>query len=501
MNFTDACLWSLLRAVAAALLAIPAARCLAPLLMASGRWKIPLAMLALAPLFAPELLVGYGWASFQLTQLHRPGVNHCLYFALILLKVVPAGAIARVCTPPPAVSSLAIHCDRMLGTRRDRRRSRGIRLRGQLLRDLPVAGVVFLLVFQEFEIASLMQIPAWTVSLFDSQKKWGLDPGVMFERMLVPVAIELLVLVPLVLFCLRAGRSGRPRWRDMDSAVSKRPVAGLVIATVGTLALWAVPVSLIATSGLSVIGGFASNRVLVQSFVLDLSAAIVLGAGAAVLALSLSRLLIHLIASPRPADDLSMPQRIGRATIFWGAMIPGLAGAIVVCLSVLLMIQWPGLTGLRSTIMPAVFALTLFALPRAVLIQLLTGTGRRSEAGHLAELAARAPDTPRADRGGRLLWATDARWLFLTGCVVFYQAMLNLTAAAVLCPPTVSIFPGSMSVVPLPVRLYNMMHFGRNGPLSMMALLSVIIPGVIMLGLAWLLPVIYVRLMRRTART
>ena len=500
MNFSDACLWSLLRAVAAALLAVPAARCLAPLLLASGRWTLLLATLALAPLFAPELLVGYGWSSFQLTQLHRPVANHCLYFALLLLKVFPAGAIARVCTPPPPVSPLAGHCDRLLGTRAESGRSRGIRLRAQWMRDLPAAAVVFLLAFQEFEIASLMQIPAWTVSLFDSQKKWGLQPDVMFERMLLPIAVELLVLIPLVVFCLRSGSSNRPRWRDTDSPGPRRPVTGLILAAAGTIALWVIPFSLIASSGFSAIGGFASNRVLVQSFLLDLTAAIVLGTGAAVLALSLSRLLMHLIASPRPAGGEAMARRVSRNIVFWGAMIPGLAGAIVVCLSVLLVIQVPGLTGLRSTIMPAVFALTLFVLPRAVLIQLLTGTGHRSEAGHLAGLLTHAADHSRAMRGGRLLWATDARWLFLTGCVVFYQAMLNLTAAAVLCPPTVSIFPGSMSVVPLPVRLYNMMHFGRTGPVSMMALLSVVVPGVIMLGLVWFLPVIYVRLMRRTAR-
>jgi hypothetical protein len=77
---------------------------------------------------------------------------------------------------------------------------------------------------------------------------------------------------------------------------------------------------------------------------------------------------------------------------------------------------------------------------------------------------------------------------------------MNPTAAAFLCPPTVSIFPGSMSVVPLPVRLYNLMHFGRNGPLSIMALLSVVVPGVLMLGAGWLLPGLYVRLKRRLAR-
>ena len=78
---------------------------------------------------------------------------------------------------------------------------------------------------------------------------------------------------------------------------------------------------------------------------------------------------------------------------------------------------------------------------------------------------------------------------------------MNLTAATFLCPPTtVSIFGSSMGVVPLPVRLYDMMHFGRNGPLSIMAMLSVIVPGILMVVASWLLPGLYVRLKRRLAR-
>jgi hypothetical protein len=520
MSFHEACDWSLIRATAAALLAVPVSRSLSRLLTTSGRWNIPLAVLVLSPLLAPELLVGYGWSSFALTQLHHPVINHWLYFGLILLKFLPAGVIARVCSPPPPVSSMASHSDRLLGPNRNWQRALGIRVRGEFLRELPVAGVVFLLVFQEFEIASLMQIPAWTVHLFDSQTV-GLQPGETFRRMLVPVAIEFLVLVPLIHFCLRVGNSRAARSQELEFRPGGSVSLGGAVAVLAFLLLWVTPLGLIAASGMSGIESFAQNRVLVKSFALDLSAAIVLGTGTAILALSFSRILLH---SVRPVAEFARIQtkcqklnscessygqseiaahvsRLTRGAIFWLCMAPGLAGSLVVCLAILVSIQIPLLQPLRSTIFPAVFALTLFALPRAVLVQLLIGTGKRSENGHLAELLSRAPDSSRSSRGMRLMWATEAKWLFITGCVIFYWAMMNLTAAAYLCPPTtVSIFGSSMGVVPLPVRLYDMMHFGRNGPLSIMALLSVVVPGMLMIGAGWLLPGLYVRLRRRLAR-
>lgn len=501
MSFYEACDWSLLRAMSAALLAVPLSRWLSPLLTTRGRWRLPLTLLVLSPLLAPELLVGYGWSSFSLTQLHRPVVNHWLYFGLILLKSLPAGVIARACSPPPPVSTTAMHCDQLLGPRRNRLRGFGIRMRGQLLQELPVAGVVFLLVYQEFEIASLMQIPAWTVHLFDSQTV-GLQPGETLRRMLWPVAIELLVLVPLMQFCLRADQASSERTQDVLTETPLRlrypgqACVGPALAVLSFTLLWVTPLFLITASGLHGITGLAQNQVLLQSFTLDLLAAIVLGAGVAVLSLSISRLILHAVASRHGPSPASRSRRVLRTAVLWLSMIPGLAGSLVVCLGILLTIQLPALQSLRSTIIPAVLALTLFALPRAVLVQLLIGVERPSSKGFLARMLSAAPDAKRRSFGAGLIWVQEAKWLFIAGCVIFYWAMMNLTAAAFLCPPTVAFVPGSMTVVPLPVRLYNLMHFGRNGPLSMMALLSVLVPGLLMIVLAWILPGLYVRLKR-----
>ncbi len=43
-------------------------------------------------------------------------------------------------------------------------------------------------------------------------------------------------------------------------------------------------------------------------------------------------------------------------------------------------------------------------------------------------------------------------------------------------------------IVPVPVRLYNLMHYGQNGPLSVMTLLSVLIPLLLLACLAAVLP-------------
>ena len=82
----------------------------------------------------------------------------------------------------------------------------------------------------------------------------------------------------------------------------------------------------------------------------------------------------------------------------------------------------------------------------------------------------------RLRRGVLLLWANGPRRVVLLTGLLSWWAFLNLTATAMLCPASISLPGASGAIVPLPVRLYNLMHYGRNGPLSLMTLLSVLVP-------------------------
>jgi ABC-type Fe3+ transport system permease subunit len=71
MSFHEAFVWTLLRSVAAASLAVPMSILLArPVLRATGRSRFWWMLLVLCPLVAPDLIVGYSYCSFELSLLH-----------------------------------------------------------------------------------------------------------------------------------------------------------------------------------------------------------------------------------------------------------------------------------------------------------------------------------------------------------------------------------------------------------------------------------------------
>ena len=184
MSFHEAFAWTLLRSVAAAALAVPMSVLLSRLVQqATGRLRFWWMLFVLCPLVAPDLIIGYGYRSFELSLLHRPVLNHGFYFVLMFVKFLPAAAVVRICSPPALVSKAAMHCARLVdGGVAARRQYRPMSLQTEWLRHIPVFGIVFLLGMQEFEIASLLQIPAWTVHMFDAQAG-GLNLAATLRRM------------------------------------------------------------------------------------------------------------------------------------------------------------------------------------------------------------------------------------------------------------------------------------------------------------------------------
>jgi len=471
VSFSAACGAAALRSLLVAVLAIPLSGWLARWIgMRSNQRRGLAVVLALSPLLAPDLLAGYAWSSFPVPGLPSPIGSEWFYLLLIVLKFAPAGVLVRLCAPPAPLSAEALHCLSLFPAAPPQSGEATFFLAAlikggywlqRLLRGpervaLPILGIVFLLAFQEFELASLLSIESWTVQLFDAQAQ-GLQPTGTLQRLLLPVSMQLLLLIPLVVMLERAGAGvgSAPRWRmhDAQSNRTNRLALPVMILSIGLL--WGWPVLRVSADGLTSLPSLISNTTLVKSCLLDLTTALLLTGCCTVLALGLAAV-----------------TRLWRLS--WCLLLPGLSGALAVSLAILLVVQTEWLTGLRSSVIPVAFALVLFLAPRAFLLRLLSQSTTDRESIHLALLLNRLPE--RGPASQRLFWELTVRheaWLF---AALFFQGLMNLTVASVLWPPGLKLFPQTMSVVPLPVRLYNLMHYGRSGPLSVMAILSILIP-------------------------
>ena len=71
----------------------------------------------------------------------------------------------------------------------------------------------------------------------------------------------------------------------------------------------------------------------------------------------------------------------------------------------------------------------------------------------------------------RLVWQLRTRRVFWLAFLLFFGAYFELTASAILSPP---------SMTPISVRLYNQMHYGRTAGLSAMVLAALLAPALLL---------------------
>jgi len=361
-------------------------------------------------------------------------------------------------------------------------------MNAELLRHIPVCGIVFLLSMQEFEIASLLQIPAWTVHVFDAQAS-GLNLAATLKLLFGPVLLQVVVLVPLLWWGLANSAAIVPRWRSVDSATGSSRWIGVIVASLAALLTWVIPLAFVTRSGLSGIGGVLENQMLLRSTSLDLAAAIVLTIPCTTLSLLLARKVIQSFHSST-ATQSDFAKVVSLLTI----LVPGLFGSLVVSIAILVATQYSPLLDLRTTVWPMAAALVICLVPRATILMALLPVFRSSESAFLATLLGKSRCRTRLKNSANLKWWCECRPMFLVMAVLFYWCMANLTVAAILCPPTIPLFSFDGNVVPLPVRLYKFIHQGRTAALSVMAVLSVLVPFVLLVLTAQVTPQVYLRM-------
>jgi hypothetical protein len=421
---------------------------------------------AIAPFFAPELITGYCYSSGAFSLVHFPAANAALYFLLLLLKTVPVGMLVVIYSPGSPISVSAFHSHRLLRHRARFRDAAEFWIRGPLHQRLPVFAVSFLVVFQEFEIASLMSIPSWTVDIFDTQAM-GIRPRATAEILLAPLLTIAVVVLPTVAILARGNSQAASR-TDAHSQRSRRFGSGFVF--VANLLLWGIPVWTVGVSGLRHATALTRNSAVLKGFTREVSFAMAFAFCGALVAVSAAFFLLG-----RWRSDGNRR----RQALIIAPLLPGLAGSLAVSLAVFLVIQQPSLIWLRSTPIPAVFGIGVFLLPRAVLMLLLFRFARPGTGVGAANLLSQSSDASQSSRGFQLLWQLEGRAIFWTFAAVFFWGYFNLTTASLLVP---------LAIVPLPAQLYNLMHYGRTMSLSTQALLSVVVPVSLILVSALVLP-------------
>ena len=486
MSLTAACGWTLLRSLLIAVLALPAMSRLRWLLAGSSGRSLWFLWPALLIVFlTPDLLIGYAYSSFSLSLVHYPAGNELLYSLLLLLKLVPVGTAVLYFSPAPPVSAEAFFCAKL--SLRDPRRLRarcrgfwtlatrlwilrGCWIRGPARSAFPALAVVFLLAFQEFEMASLMGATAgtvhtpasWTVHLYDAQAG-GLMLADSLQLVLLPVACESAILIPLLVAVLASHRvPAAESERDRTVPARQRIVLWSAAAIAG-IAVCVVPLILVLQGTAQGLPVLLEHLRFGKEILRSLLLAFICGTCAYMIA---SWFLGH-----------HRTKRGNRPRIVTGFVVslPGLSGSLILGLAALAVFQHPWLNHVYDTSLPFITTMILFLLPRALLLQILLHAVRPAVAGHLTMLLRQSPLRNQRDAGRELLWKTQLRGHFWGVVLVCYWAYWDLTLASLLLPP-------GMAAAPL--RLYNLMHYGQSAVHSAMLFVTIVIPMLMVLTLS-----------------
>ncbi|MCA9016415.1 MAG: hypothetical protein KDA77_13870, partial [Planctomycetaceae bacterium] len=383
MSLATACGVTVLRSLCISILGVMLSSHLSRLVeTAYSRRLIYMLALILAPLLVPELIVGYAWWLISLKLVHYPLFTELIYSGLVLLKVVPVGMICFFLTAPSAISPEADFI------RKSARSSAAqiSRIRSQwsfflwktVMRAFPIGALLFLLAFQEFEMASLLYRDSWTVWIFDAQAG-GVPVTKTLSFLTGPLLVELLLIAGVVLVLSRLQKQPVLNRRDKLQNVS-RLGAGLAWAYLLTacLIIVLIPFVFIGWGSMLSSGSLLQNQLQMRGTVQESLWGLLYGITSAIAAWGLASCFFA----------------AGRSFCFkipgFVACLPGLCGALTLALLIASLFLTNYSYWLYDTPFAIFVAFVLFLFPRAVFLKLVLQTQSRNDARYLALLLSRS---------------------------------------------------------------------------------------------------------------
>ena len=478
MTLSESILWSFVRSVAIASLAIWPMCILLNQIEGSTsiRWRRTWLLLSVFPFFVPELLIGFHYrlTATQLSSGASPWVaafcNETLYLLLQVSRCMAVGVAVSMLFPDSQVTreslfswnwlrsfkSLSNWC---LGWLR-------LQIAGPWQRMLVSWSLMALIAFQEFETAALMQIDrhpiAWSVWLFDAHAA-GQPLSESLRMILVPLFCELLLLSPAI-YLLMKTRSSELVVEHRDSMVClncttfRARAIGIACLTPGMVLFIVWPVLANIRTTLSGMIALLSQTTRLQQSLEQLLTSVGFAVGATILSMNLASMILQ---SGQTRGQFRV-QRLSICLVF-----PGLVGGLVVSLLLLSFFQLTYLSAFYDSWLPMLLGQTLVVLPKSMAIVFLLRRTLAQSSLYSAKLLMRSDDRMIRRHAAGLLWRmTTSRWL-LGALVILHWCFWDVTVASVLRP---------VQLEPVVTRLYNEMHYGRTEALMSLSMLAGLAP-------------------------
>jgi len=389
-----------------------------------GRKKALALSITLIPILIPPLVPAYAFSAFSLNFQTQPIPNEILYFSIMVSRLLPFAVLLLLLTPPP-ISQSSIICDQLSNQKNLSNLHKASHILITFL-------CVFLLAFNEYEIASLMRIKHWTVTLFNAHAGGlVLNLGGSFKMALFPAFTSLLAIIITFNFLRKKKHEG--------STIGRKPkFSFFFILLVSSLISWIIPFFIILFNSFegfhgALTGAWMRKELINSTLVTFISTFCCITFAAGIIRIS------------------------KKSTMLF--VLPGLFGALLLGLLFIYLFNLPILDNLKQTVLPLSLALILYGFPIAILMNLFlkqfhegTSLTRELLPSHSQKL---------------IKWETFYIPGFLLSLPVFCYIWFDLTISSMLAPASfTTVFP----------RIYNLMHYSENEKLSATLLIISFIP-------------------------
>jgi hypothetical protein len=468
MTLEAACGWTALRAAVVTSIAVPICyRLYGLLLHSTARVRVVLWCLVILPFFWPRMITGYAYANFSLSLVHLPFANELFYDLLSLFGAVPIGVVVLYFAPKSPISRDGLHVWRL--TSRSRRdlfglcNSLWLWLHGPRQSAVLSAALLFLVVFQEFEMSSLMSVTSWTVTLFDAHAG-GLSLRRSLGMALLPAFAQTTVLAPACALLVTGKWDYESRKNESLRGIETQGFVEWFYVALSLGIFCAIPAMLVFGNSLGALASLTRNT----SWIGDI----------------LTGGMISIVSGVIAYASAAWVWRQGRGLLLFGCA--GLLGSLVIGLCMLALFQSPVVNLAWDSVLPWILGLGVYLWPRALLIYAILKNPERSTADRLVQLLAKFSDKRQQSQARVLAWQIRGQVHLWSLGLICTWAYFDATLAAILAP---------VGWVSAPVRLYNLMHYGQSNVLSALVLVMFLAPlaffsVVRLLGpVAWNLPV------------
>ncbi len=444
--------WSIFRSVCIALLGMWLARITQSALQQGSRTlRSVLWMMLLSPFFTPSLMTGFCYRDTAMSLLHVPVLKELLYGLIICMQLVPVAVVLLVFAPEPEVSDTALRVARFSNCSNSIYRR--LLLHSKLQFDIIAGCTLFLLSFQEAELASLMQAASWTEWIF-TRHATGLSLAMSLKLIVVPVLVQLPCLIAIAIW-LKANNDAYFASQNQSSQVNGWHAAIVFFwVLLAFIVVTLVPAWQLTLGALRGSGGILNQPSLPR----ELGDSLLLALTTGFLAILLGQRVVR-------------SQRLS-CGLLWLLILPGCMGNLVLGLLFAGIFQTDLLRFAYDTPAPLIFAEVLWLLPRTLILFRCLQRSRSSSADYQLELFRHSKDPLQVRQANELHWQFIGRvWLAMT-CIVCFWSYLELML------PSILVFPG---MAPVSLVLYNAMHYGRISVLGMKLLITLVVPVILVL--------------------